>query len=91
MQRFATERAAAPDHRPDNVVIVGDGLQIALYVPSFSLTCFFSPPAQGSVVVVGTGVNDGVGYELMRQIQVAFTVGESELKDSHAGHSEMFA
>ena len=45
------------------------------------------PPAGGGVVVMGAGVDDGVGLVAVRQIVVRAAVAEAELQDAHAGHS----
>ena len=59
------------DHRPDDVAVVVDGLEVGLHVGALVRGCVVAPPAQRGVVVVGAGVDDGVGDEAVRQIEVA--------------------
>ena len=42
------------------------------------------PPANGGVVVVGAGVDHGIGLVAVRQVHVRAAIAESELQDLHA-------
>src|ERR1700761_169965 len=49
------------------------------------------PPAQRGVVIVGPGVDNGVGYITMGQVVVRCPVAETKLQDAHAGQIKLLA
>ena len=75
------------DERPDDGLIAAcpgvdaDGGALALVGAG-------GPPAGRGVVVMGAGVDDGVGLVAVRKVVVRAAVVEAELQDAHAGHVE---
>ena len=61
MQRLATEREAARIMAQTMSSACRNGLEIGLQVDALLFAGVFEPPAEGGVVVVGAGVDDGVG------------------------------
>ena len=64
---------------------VGSAAEICFRVAAFVGSGTARPPSDKGVIIVGSGVDDSVGGELLRQIHVRAHVSEPELQHGHAG------
>ena len=81
----------AADHGPVDLGGSADRTEVDLGGGLLVLGGIVHPPAEGGVVVVGAGIGDGVRDHAVREIEVAATVCETELEDTHAGHAVVLA
>src|ERR1700712_992734 len=78
------------DERPDDRLVAG-GAGVDADGGALARVRAGGPPAGGGVVVVGAGVDDGVGLVAVREVVVGAAIVEAELQDAHARHVELLA